>query len=143
MRKDDEEEPEYAAALARFAERVDHLNDTDRLVLRGFWAGGDARARHHAWKAVDAALQASGRDREMKDLEDGLTQWAGAAFSRGWAGFGYSGPTERGQDERRDSLPVLLDAGAALLLRDVLPPGAFDVLIGPWRAFAGDEAVEA
>jgi hypothetical protein len=34
--------------------------------------------------------------------------------------------------------PIVLDAVGALVLRDVMPPDDFDVLIGPWQELVAD-----
>jgi hypothetical protein len=50
-----------------------------------------------------------------------------------------SGATHALAEERREALPVLLDALVAVIPRDVLDPLDFDDLYGPWRDTLADD----
>jgi hypothetical protein len=122
-----------AAALASFAERVDRLTEADLLLLVEAWSADDAEARHQAWIEVRALTDETGRGAELQELRDGLVRWAGVPSRSGLMPFSILVPSLRDEAaQRRASLAPLLDAGAALLLRDRLSAHSFAVLMHPW-----------
>lgn len=123
------------AALAPFADRVDRLTEPELVVLCATWASDDEEARHRAWIEVRALADETGRAGDLQELRDGLVRWAGVPGRSGLMPFSILVPSLREEAaQRRQSLAPLLDAGAALLLRDRLSPESFDALMHPWSA---------
>ena len=122
------------AALASFASRVDRLTGAQLVVLCDAWAADDEARRHQAWLEVRALADATGRTEDLRALEDGLVRWAGVPARSGLMPLSILVPSLRAEAaQRRQSLPPLLDAGAALLLRDRLSPESFAALMHPWN----------
>jgi hypothetical protein len=120
-------------ALARFAHHVDRLTDEELLLLHETWAIDDEAARHRAWLEVRALAEETGRSAELRELQDGLVRWAGVPGRSGLLPFSVLVPSLREEaDQRRANLGPLLDAGAALLLRDRLSAESFSTLMHPW-----------
>ena len=148
----DEREPyDYEDALGDFGDQVDRLDAGDCMAMRAAWEGDDPSRRQRAWKEVDAAIATTGRSQAMERLETGLSRWDAMAFI-GPTMFAYAGGLPAavslmaaGPDgglARQSAVPPLLDAGAALLVRDAISDDAFEALVGPWRSISedGDEA---
>lgn len=126
------------AEVLRFLERVSNLTvaEARRLV--------DARAAS-ADPDGERADRAIGRAALMSDRTDQLdaAQAAIRAWGRSW-GVPWFGRSRRVYWDRlvtvgdaramAATMPALLDAIGALVVRDVLDPVEFSTIIGPWQA---------
>jgi hypothetical protein len=121
-------------AMARFAHHVDRLTEKELLLLHETWAADDEAARHRAWLEVRELAEETGRSVDLRELQDGLVRWSGVPGRSGLLPFSILVPSLRNEAaQRRASLAPLLDAGAALLLRDRLSADSFTTLMHPWR----------
>jgi hypothetical protein len=67
----------------------------------------------------------------------GPTMFAYAGGLPALLGMMVAGPD--GGFGRQSAVPPLLDAGAALLVRDAISGDAFETLVGPWRSISEDD----
>jgi hypothetical protein len=143
FRRPHEAEPAHARALAEFADQVDRLQDGDLLFLRSAWEAQDRAQQEWAWAEVERAIERTRRDAEANALEDGLVRWSGASRPMSYYSMLGTTGTYLESDLRRQALPVLRDAGRAILVEDVLDAAALELLSGPWRQLSGSSAGDA
>ena len=136
MSKNPQTDPARDAAMAvvgGFLEVVDRLSAQDTRRLAAEWEGGDEPRRSAARRAVRQAAEASGRSEQLGWLEGHLQQWARgrtAGVTQG-ALFGRMDDVDLTL-ARAPGAPAVIDAGAALLVRDGIPAADFDALFGAW-----------
>lgn len=131
------EDPPYTAALADFADRVDRLQDGDLLYLRSAWEGMAGAAQESAQAEVDRVIEASDRREDAEALDVGLVRWAGAiGRTTGYATWVEPQGLLMERDLRRQALPVLRDAGRAILASDLIGRDSFETLVEPWRSLS-------
>jgi hypothetical protein len=125
-----------STAVARFLERIQSLEEGDALALTAAWKAGDERARHRATEAVQRAARDAGRIEALEEAQAAVGSW-----SNGWAERTAPGPIEAGDvvlaDVMREAIPPLIDAAGAIVVGDLIDPGDFETLAGPWRGVEG------
>jgi hypothetical protein len=119
----------------RLLERLETVDQNQALFLASL--DGDDPARLAARQALRGAARSSGRERELKAAQAEVTRWMNLWFSGGFQIAGY-GRDITPAEAAVGAAPVVLDAVGALVLRDVMPPDDFDVLIGPWQELVAD-----
>ena len=126
-------DPEVLGFLARVA-RLTVAQARELVRIR---AQLDAGALERAGWAADRAAMMSGRTEALEDARDAIR--AGRRFRTGTPWFGrairvyWRRPPKGHYEAMSEATPGLLDAITALVVRDVLEPGAFALLHGPWE----------
>lgn len=137
---------DYEAELDDLLDFLGELTVDDTRAMAAAWAEIDPAERTSAWALVRSETKAARRDRALDEARETVARWA-AGSSHSLEGSPYS--VSYGQDlDKRDTrvqaaAPVL-DAAAAVIVRDLLPADAFDVLYGPWAVATAplDEELE-
>lgn len=95
------------------------------------------------WAAERAALMA-GRTDALEGARDAIRAWRRFRTGTPWFGRAirvyWRRPPKGYYEAMADAMPGLLDAITAIVVRDVLDPGAFAVLHDPW---AGAQTIAA
>jgi hypothetical protein len=128
--------------VERFLDRLDALDQDDLLRLTAAWEGASGEKRREAWRSARAAARAQKRDAAVDRAQSAVVSWSNRRspmISDAWGTF-VAGDQMRA-DVARNAVPALVDAIAALVVRDAIPEGAFDELYGPIRSI--DEDSEA
>jgi hypothetical protein len=131
--------------VLRFLERVSRLTvDEAAAIARA--RPPDALMTDRNERRLDRAALMADRRAEMEAARDAIS---GAIRFGGTPWFGrvtrvFWDRRIPGQDAEtmRSVAPALLDAIGALVVRDVLDPVEFDVLMAPWLAAVSDSGVE-
>jgi hypothetical protein len=111
-------------------ERLETVDQNQALLLAGLVQDGPAW--HSAREAMLGAARAGGREAYLRRAQQEVTHWVNTWFSGGPQLSGY-GRDISPAEAAVHAAPVVLDAVGALVVRDLLPPDDFEVLIGPWR----------
>ena len=124
--------------LEEFLEMLPYLEAADLMAMSAAYRGGDGGAREATRERASAAARSSGLLDELGRLQGSIIQWAGADISPS-AAYTLSGvrPDMMLADVRVASVPALLDAATALLLKDALSPDDRALLLGPLGAAMG------
>ncbi len=131
------EDPPYVAALADFSGAVDRLQEGDLLYLRSTWESLEGPAQKAAQREVERAIDASDRRDDAEALDVGLVRWAGAdGRVVGYATWVSPPGLMMERDLRRQALPVLRDAGRAILATGLIRPETYETLIEPWASLS-------
>jgi len=135
-----------AARVDRVFLALGKMRDVDLVALRAQWEGGDVATRERAWSKVHAKLRRDPRSRDFGEARDRLTTWAtGSGVSWGGA-FTRLPMIPGGLDERllrRNAVPPLLDAIAAMLLDDLLDDDERETLLLPLRSVTEQDSPAA
>lgn len=113
------------------------MGEGDLIELRAQWEGGDVATRERAWSKVHAMLRHDPRSRDLDEARDRLATWAtGSGIS--WGGAFTRLPMIPGGLDvtvmRRDAVPPLVDAIAAMLMEDALNDDERETLLMPLRS---------
>lgn len=131
------QDPPYIAALADFSGAVDRLQEGDLLYLRSTWEALAGPAQESAQEEVERAIDASDRRGDAEALDVGLVRWAGAdGRVTGYATWVHPQGLLMERDLRRQALPVLRDAGRAILATGLIRPETYETLIEPWASLS-------
>jgi hypothetical protein len=121
------------AAAERLLERAGRLSIPDLGRLIAAWTAGDEWRRVRARHAVRRAARDGGRSADLQLVEEDVDRWS-ESLRRGdirTAGLGQ--PRHWDEDiARTRAKPAVLDAAAALLVRDLIDRADFDVLFDAW-----------
>ncbi len=118
-----------------FLERLELVDQGQALFLAGL-ARDDAAVQ----AARDAMLNAARRGKREAQLhraQQEVTRWVNTWYSGGFQISGYGRDITPAQ-AATDAAPAVLDAISALVVRDLLAPDEFELLIGPWRELDAD-----
>jgi hypothetical protein len=128
------DDPAEDTVLLRFMDRAAHLDREETRALGGAWQAIAQADRDRAWARVRTLLRRTRRERLMGDVAEEIERWGRAQGGSPWTWeFGTMTDVDR-SDIRRAAMPALLDAAAAVILRDALDSADRDVLVGPWEA---------
>jgi hypothetical protein len=128
------DDPAEDPVLLRFMDRAAHLDLEETRALGGAWQAVAQADRSRAWARVRTLLRTTGRERLVGGVAEEIERWGRAQGGSPWTWeFGTMTDVDRG-DIRRAAMPPLLDAAAAIVLRDALDPADREVLAGPWEA---------
>jgi hypothetical protein len=111
---------EQAAEMARIRAESDPA-----LLERGGWAAERAALMAERTDALEGARDAIRAGRRFRTG----TPWFGRAIRVYWRR-----PPRGHFEAMTDATPALIDAISALVVRDVLDPGTFELLTRPWAA---------
>jgi len=121
-------------ALRAFLDRAAHLDPDRTRVLGAAWRAIDPDERHAAWAVIKAEAGGTGRGAQLDQLRTEIELWGRAAGGSPWTWeFATMTDVDR-SNVRRAAMPALIDAAAAILLRDRLDDAVRDTLLAPWEA---------
>jgi hypothetical protein len=130
--------------LEELLARVGRMPDEDLALLRSAWNGGDAQARAVAWQKAKRAIEARGRDDLMNETRERLAGWAHGQRLGFALEYGNLMADPRsmlaGPELRRDALPPLLDAIAAIVASGGLDADDTAVLLEPLSVLSPPQA---
>lgn len=126
--------------LRTFLETASHLDRERTRVLAAAWRSADPGARQAAWREVRREADLAGRTDALEALRREIELWGRAAGGSPWTWEWATMTDIDRSDVRRGAMPALLDAAAAILLRDRLSTASVDVLLGPWEATMAEPA---
>ena len=115
-------------------DRVMAMNDTDLRLLRSAWDTADSGARIAAWRKVRAVIEASSRDDLMADARATLARWADQLSAAPFEFGPFMTKPPTGMEPtgvRREAIPPVMDALAAVVAADGLDPEERELLMGP------------
>ena len=122
--------------VLRFLERVSNLTVVEARRLASIRAASDDPGGERAERLVRRAALMAGRTEELESAQAAIRAW-----SKFW-GVPWFGRSRRVYWDRRVSvadakamaaaMPALIEAIGAIVVRDVLEPSDFDVLLEPW-----------
>ena len=124
-----------ALDLDEFLRMLPFLEAADLMAMSATYREADAEARDAARAAASVAARERGLLDELGRLQGSIIQWAGADISPTSA-FTLEGLHTNPMlgDVRVQSVPALLDAATALLLRDALATEHRELLLEPLGA---------
>jgi hypothetical protein len=124
-----------ALDLEEFLRMLPFLEAADLLAISATYREADVAPRDAARAAASAAARQRGLLDELGRLQGSIIQWAGADISPTSA-FTLEGLATNPMlgDVRVQSVPALLDAATALLLRDALATEHRELLLEPLGA---------
>jgi hypothetical protein len=121
---------------------LDRSSETDLIELSSLWTGGDADVRKAAWSKVTAIAQTDSRQQQLKEARDRLASWVND-LGITWAGaYDRSIVVPMGVDQgnlRRNAVPPILDAIAAILFADALDEDERDELSAPFESVTASD----
>ena len=124
--------------LDEFLRLLPHLEPADLMAISAAYQQADPGPRDTARVAASGAAKQRKLAGELDRLQGSIIQWAGASISPSSA-FTLEGLQTNPMlgDVRRQAVPALLDAAAALLLRDGLSNEDRAALMDPLGAAIG------
>ncbi len=127
------------AAVADLLARLPFLDRGELLALAGAQTT-DRSDRRAAWRAIEDAAAAQDGGRSLDRLRHEVAAWATrlGAIVGDEAGSGLADLMLA--DVRKAAAPTVLDAAAALLVRDALSESDRAILLDPWLAVIGVQA---
>ncbi len=123
-------------ALDEFYERLAEVTPFESHAMVAAWGAIDPAERTAAWRLVREGTSASDRDDLLDEAREAVMRWSRESGSA-LQGSPYSlthGDDLSRAEARAKALPPVLDAAAALIVRDLVPAEVFDVLYAPWAA---------
>jgi hypothetical protein len=133
--RDDEPKP---MDLDEFLRMLPFLEAAELMAISAAYAEADGKAREAARAAASAAANKRGLIDELGRLQGSIIQWAGSDLSRSSAFTLESLRTNPMLgDLRVQTVPPLLDAATALLLKDGLSDEERLLLLAPLEAAVG------
>jgi hypothetical protein len=126
-----------AAAAARY-DPTAAVDGTMRWLERWGWDAiphgpippTDPTSLREARSEAEAAVSASGRTGELRDLRRSIVDWALGQYRAAGLGAVYFSGALEPPEQRREAIEVLIDAATANLLGDVLPEDTSSTLLG-------------
>ncbi len=119
-----------------FLEQLKGVDLERARALGAAWTAADPDARADAWRTVKAAAGEAGRERALQRVRDEVLRWAATWQGWAWGPFGLEGVPQglTNADTWAGAAPAAMDAGAALVVGDLLPAEVAEVLRAPWAA---------
>ena len=127
-----------ALDLEELLRMLPSLEEDELLAVSAAYQGADAETRDAARAAASAAAHQHGLVDALDRLQGSIIQWAGSDIPPS-AVFTFA-PFQSQRllgDLRRQAVPPLLDAAAALLLKDAISAADRATLLAPIEAAAG------
>lgn len=116
-------------------ERISRLADSELMVLRSAWEEADAQPRQQAWQSVKQLVETHGRAGLLDEARGRLSAWVNNYLTATAVEYGNflisAGSGMDAATVRRQALPPLLDAVAATVVSDRLPPQERLTLLEP------------
>jgi hypothetical protein len=137
-RPDDPSREQIEMRLEELFARVMRMPNEDLAVLRGTWNDADERLRTDAWRNVKLALDLRDRTDILETTRARMAAWAfgqRGGFEVNYGTLMGANPMD-GADIRREALPPLLDAVAAIIAADSLTADDRRVLLEPLDAIS-------
>jgi hypothetical protein len=125
-------------ALDDFYGQLAEVTPFDSHTMIAAWGAIDPAERTAAWRLVREETGAAGRGDLLDEARESVLRWSresGSALEGSPYSLTHGDDLSRAEARAR-ALPPVLDAAAALIVRDRLPIGIFDVLYAPWAAAA-------
>lgn len=127
-----------AVALEALWEALAELDRGELLLLGATRSANEEAARNAAWSTARSAAARLARTDELARLEADIVRWADTGGARSGV-YAFASPA--GDlllaDLRRQAIPAVFDAAAALLLGDALDDTSRRMLLTPWRRLKG------
>jgi hypothetical protein len=134
-------DPDLPEPLLTFLDQVVRVDGETVRALTVWEDDPDDVTRELARRSAGRAIRAAGLEESWRLTEEGLRAWAVTSrdrLPRVDMLFPRFGSTDMDQvPVRMAALPYVVDAAAALLLGDRLPPDQAEVLLRPWREVVG------
>jgi hypothetical protein len=127
--------PEIERRLDALFDRMLRLSDAELRLIALSWAEANGDDRGLAWDSVRAILDEQGRTDMMDDVRSTLSRWVNSYLTATTVEYGTfltnPGSGMASADVRREALPPLLDAAAAIVTGDRLERGEAELLLRP------------
>jgi hypothetical protein len=138
------------AQATAFLARLRRLTADEADAIAALRLPADDPDGRKAGAAVTAAVRESGRQDALAAIRERVIAW-----DRGWAGQPIvafdlasslrgmiSGAELQVADRMHAAVPALLDAGGAIVVRDLIGADEYEMLAGPWEEVTGSGAGE-
>jgi hypothetical protein len=119
--------------------QVTRVPNSQLVFVRAMWNLADESARAEAWRNVNRVVETHHRQELLEETRSKLAMWVNGD-TRGW-GLHYGNSLMPSYTElvdavnvRRDALPPLLDAAAAIIAADGLSSEDRETLLAPINA---------
>lgn len=129
-------------ALDAFYDELAEITSFDSHAMVAAWGAIEPAERTTAWQLVREETKSTGREDLLDEARESVLRWSRGIGLEGSAYSLTQGDDLSSAEARNQALPPVLDAAAAVILRDRLPAEAFDVLYAPWAAAAEAEPDE-
>lgn len=135
-RRSDAEDIAETAAMDRFIDQLDRLDDGQLLALTAAWRAVDEETRDDAWTAVRATAARLRLTHGVDAVRERAMRWAMRADNRPPLYHVVADDVLHNQI-RADAAGALVDTALGIALGMRLDPGSRATLLSPWESAIG------